>query len=246
VKPRQNSTTKWSTVASRSKAWSFFTLLNAGVVGSNPTRGYLWCVYSVCVVLCVGGGLAMGWSPICAALRNWKAYKANKGLYNYFRTINKQEVTISYFSHSYRFYFNRNLDNKEIGNEKGSLKTKLDIKQVHMADKAFSADSYSISVHSELFDGSGNFITCLFFLWIPCCYLGHVIWKQVSLTLYDCSMRWWNVYIRLGIQFPSIALVSNYTKPDSVLQYEYIRFIHTTQIECMHSMKPSVKVKLSP
>jgi hypothetical protein len=39
---------------------------NAGIVGSNPTQGMdvCVCVYSVCVVLCVGSGLAMGWSVV--------------------------------------------------------------------------------------------------------------------------------------------------------------------------------------
>jgi hypothetical protein len=39
----------------------------AGIVGSNPTQGMDVCIeyiYSVCVVLCVGRGLAKGWSPV--------------------------------------------------------------------------------------------------------------------------------------------------------------------------------------
>jgi hypothetical protein len=46
-------TTKGLSVSARS---------NAGVVGSNPTQGMdiCVCVYSVCVVLCVGSGLATG------------------------------------------------------------------------------------------------------------------------------------------------------------------------------------------
>jgi hypothetical protein len=54
--------------------------LNAGVVGSNPTRGMdvsvrLFCVYAV---LCADNGLATGWSPVqgvyrlCIGLRNWQ------------------------------------------------------------------------------------------------------------------------------------------------------------------------------
>jgi hypothetical protein len=49
------------TVAARSKAW----------MGSNPTRGMnvcIMCVYSVCVALCVGRGLATGWSPVQGVL----------------------------------------------------------------------------------------------------------------------------------------------------------------------------------
>jgi hypothetical protein len=40
------------TVAARSKAWTVLALLNAGIAGSNPTRGMdmcmrLFCVYAV-------------------------------------------------------------------------------------------------------------------------------------------------------------------------------------------------------
>jgi hypothetical protein len=58
------------TVSARSKAWTVFTRSNAGIVGSNLTQGMdvyvrLFCVY---VVLCVGSGLATGWSPGRGAL----------------------------------------------------------------------------------------------------------------------------------------------------------------------------------
>jgi hypothetical protein len=58
-----NHVTQPITVTVRSKAWTFS---NNGFMGSNPTGGtdayvYLFCVY---VVLCVGRGLAMGWSPV--------------------------------------------------------------------------------------------------------------------------------------------------------------------------------------
>jgi hypothetical protein len=51
--------------AARSNAWTGFARSNTGVVGSNPTRGIdvgvrLFCV---CAGLCVGSGLATGWSP---------------------------------------------------------------------------------------------------------------------------------------------------------------------------------------
>jgi hypothetical protein len=46
------------TVAARSKAWTIFARSNAGIV----------CVYSVCVVLCVGSGLATGWSLVQGVL----------------------------------------------------------------------------------------------------------------------------------------------------------------------------------
>jgi hypothetical protein len=50
------------TVAARSKACTVFARSNTGIVGSNPTRGTNVCVllYCVCVVLCVGSGLAKG------------------------------------------------------------------------------------------------------------------------------------------------------------------------------------------
>jgi hypothetical protein len=53
------------TVAARSKASTVFARSNTGIVGSNPTRGMDVCLhlFCVCVVLCVGSGLATGWSP---------------------------------------------------------------------------------------------------------------------------------------------------------------------------------------
>jgi hypothetical protein len=58
------------TVAAKSKAWTVFTRSNTGIMGSNPTQGMdvyvpLFCV---CVVLCVGSALVMGWSPIQGVL----------------------------------------------------------------------------------------------------------------------------------------------------------------------------------
>jgi hypothetical protein len=53
---------KWP---ARSKAWAVFARSNTGIMGSNPTRGmdvYV-CLFCVFVVLCVGSGLATGWSP---------------------------------------------------------------------------------------------------------------------------------------------------------------------------------------
>jgi hypothetical protein len=68
-------------VATRSKAWHVFARSNTGIVGWNPTRGMDVCVrlFCVCVVLCVGSGLATGWSPVQEVLptvctsRNWKS-----------------------------------------------------------------------------------------------------------------------------------------------------------------------------
>jgi hypothetical protein len=69
------------TVAARSKTWTVIALSNPGIVGSDPTRSMDDCVrlFCVCVVLCVGSGLAKCWSPVRGALLtvyrliNWKA-----------------------------------------------------------------------------------------------------------------------------------------------------------------------------
>jgi hypothetical protein len=47
-------------VAATSKAWTVFARSSAGILGSNSTQamGVCVCVYFVCVVLCVGSGLA--------------------------------------------------------------------------------------------------------------------------------------------------------------------------------------------
>jgi hypothetical protein len=68
------------TVITRSKAWTDFARSNAEIVGSNPTQGMDVCVrlFCVCVVLCVGRGLARGDPPskesyrLCIGSRNWK------------------------------------------------------------------------------------------------------------------------------------------------------------------------------
>jgi hypothetical protein len=55
-----------------SKACTVFACSEAGIVGSNPTQGMdVWCVCSffcVCVVLCLGRGLATSWSPVQGVL----------------------------------------------------------------------------------------------------------------------------------------------------------------------------------
>jgi hypothetical protein len=53
-------------VAARSKAWTVFARLNAGIVVSNSTQGMNVCLrlFCVCVVLCVGYGLATGRFPV--------------------------------------------------------------------------------------------------------------------------------------------------------------------------------------
>jgi hypothetical protein len=75
------------TVGVRSKAWTVFARSNTGVVGSNPTQSMDGCLrlFCVCVVLCVGSGLATGWSPskefsrLSIGLRNWKSGQGLKG-----------------------------------------------------------------------------------------------------------------------------------------------------------------------
>jgi hypothetical protein len=77
------------TVVTWSKAWNVFALSNAGIVDSNPTQGMDACVRSicVCVVLCVGRGLATGWFPVQGVLptvyrieKQKKRPRPNKGL----------------------------------------------------------------------------------------------------------------------------------------------------------------------
>jgi hypothetical protein len=70
------------TLVARSKAWTVFAGSNSGIVGSDPTQAWMSvCVYSVFVLVCVGSGLAMGWSPIQGVLptvfglRNWSETK---------------------------------------------------------------------------------------------------------------------------------------------------------------------------
>jgi hypothetical protein len=58
-------------VAVRSKALS-----NIKILGSNFTGGMDVCVRLFYVVLCVGSGLAMGWSPVQGVLPN--VYQINK------------------------------------------------------------------------------------------------------------------------------------------------------------------------
>jgi hypothetical protein len=60
------------TVATRSKAWTFFTPSNAGIVGPNPIQGTNVCV----CVLWVGSGLATDWSPVQGVLPT--VYRINK------------------------------------------------------------------------------------------------------------------------------------------------------------------------
>jgi hypothetical protein len=54
----------------RSKAWTVFARSNVGIVDSNPTQGMdvCVCVYTVCVVLCVGSGIATGSSLVQGVL----------------------------------------------------------------------------------------------------------------------------------------------------------------------------------
>jgi hypothetical protein len=67
------------TVAAWSNAWSVFASSNTSIGGSNPTRVMDVCV---CIVLCVGSGLATGWSLAQGVLhtRNWKSDRGLQGL----------------------------------------------------------------------------------------------------------------------------------------------------------------------
>jgi hypothetical protein len=58
------------TVAVRSKARTVFAHSKTGFIDSNPTQGIDVCVclFCVCVVLCVGSGLATVWSPRARSL----------------------------------------------------------------------------------------------------------------------------------------------------------------------------------
>jgi hypothetical protein len=80
---------KPTTVATRSKTRTVFARSNAGIVGSNLNEGmdvgvHLFCV---CVVLCVGSGLATRLSPVHGVLptvyminKLKKRPRSNKGL----------------------------------------------------------------------------------------------------------------------------------------------------------------------
>jgi hypothetical protein len=59
------------TVGARAKAWIVFaSFLDDGIVGSNLTQGMrLFCV---CVILCLGSGLATGWSLVQEVLQSVK------------------------------------------------------------------------------------------------------------------------------------------------------------------------------
>jgi hypothetical protein len=54
--------------SSRAKTWTVFAYSDAGIVGSNRTQGMdvgvCMCLFCVCVVLCLGSGLAKGWSLV--------------------------------------------------------------------------------------------------------------------------------------------------------------------------------------
>jgi hypothetical protein len=66
------------TVTARSKASTVFARSNTGIVDSNTTRGMDVCVrlFRVCVVLCIGRGLATGLSPVQGVLPT--AYRIKK------------------------------------------------------------------------------------------------------------------------------------------------------------------------
>jgi hypothetical protein len=68
------------TGAARSKTWTVFAQWNTVAWFQSHSRHECLCAFMLCcVVLCVGSGLATGWSPskesycLCIRLRNWKA-----------------------------------------------------------------------------------------------------------------------------------------------------------------------------
>jgi hypothetical protein len=72
---------------------------NTGVVGSNPARGMYVCVrlFCVCIVLCIGRGLPMGWSPVQGVLPNVyriKKLKSGQGLTKGCRAIDRQACQV--------------------------------------------------------------------------------------------------------------------------------------------------------
>jgi hypothetical protein len=72
---------------------------NARIVGLNPTRGMGVCVYSVCVVLCVGKGHATAWSPFKESyrlrLKNWKRGQGSQGLYSHTQIVFSMNININ-------------------------------------------------------------------------------------------------------------------------------------------------------
>jgi hypothetical protein len=68
------------TVTARSKTLTVFARSNAGIVNSNTTQGMNVCVplFCVCVVLCVGRGLATGWSPVLRVVPTVHRFKKLK------------------------------------------------------------------------------------------------------------------------------------------------------------------------
>jgi hypothetical protein len=78
------------TVAERSKTWIVFARSEAWIVGSNPIQGMdVWYVYVfiLCVVLCLGRGLATGWPLVQGVLPSvkWSKWKNNLDTVRYMR-----------------------------------------------------------------------------------------------------------------------------------------------------------------
>jgi hypothetical protein len=70
------------TVAERSKGCTAFARSETGIVGSNPTQGidvwYVCWFFCVCVVLCLGRGLATSWSPVRGVLPSMNDQETEK------------------------------------------------------------------------------------------------------------------------------------------------------------------------
>jgi hypothetical protein len=57
-------------IPERSKARTVYDRLNIEIAGSNPARGMDVCMFLCCVVLFVGRGLELDWSPNQGVLPN--------------------------------------------------------------------------------------------------------------------------------------------------------------------------------
>jgi hypothetical protein len=99
------------TVTAWSKAWTLFARSSSGIVGSNPTWGMDACVrlFCVCVVLCVGSGLATDWFPVQGVVLNVyriKKLKSGQGPRKGCRAIDREHNTkLRYRTYDWHFRF---------------------------------------------------------------------------------------------------------------------------------------------
>jgi hypothetical protein len=70
--------------AERFKEWTVFARSEAGIVGSNTTQGmdvwYVCAFFCVCVVLCLGRGLATSLSPVQGVLPSVNDHETEKSV----------------------------------------------------------------------------------------------------------------------------------------------------------------------